>query len=59
MMSADTATPIAVAATFEDASLVLRPHGMPGVEVRRWRDGDHLMWRYHTAFTTRMERIDR
>jgi hypothetical protein len=37
--------------------LVLRPNGMPGVEVRRWREGDQLVWAYHTAFTARMERV--
>jgi hypothetical protein len=30
---------------------------MPGVEVRRWREGEQLVWSYHTAFTARMERI--
>lgn len=54
---ADFSTPIVVAATFEDGTLVLRPRGMPGVEVRRWRDGEHLMWQYHTAFTARLERL--
>ena len=47
-----------VAASFEDGVLVLRPQGLPGVEVRRWLDGDELMWRYHTFFTVRMERTD-
>jgi hypothetical protein len=32
---------------------------MPGVEVHRWREGDALLWRYHTLFTTRSERVDR
>ena len=52
----DHATPISVAASFEAGALVLRPQGMPGVEIRRWYDGDHLMWRYHTAFTARLAR---
>jgi hypothetical protein len=30
---------------------------MPGVEVRRWRERDQLVWRYDTLFTARMERI--
>ena len=47
-----------VAATFEDGALVLRPKDMPGVEVRRWRDGEQLVWQYHSLFTVRMERID-
>lgn len=58
VMAADFTTPIAVAATFEEAALVLRPRDMPDVEVLRWREGDELVWRYHTLFTTRMERID-
>jgi hypothetical protein len=58
VMQVDFATPIAVAASFEDGVLVLRPKGMPGVEVRRWREGGQLVWAYHTAFTARMERID-
>jgi hypothetical protein len=52
----DFATPIHVAAFYEDGALVLRPKGMPGVEVRRWRDGEHLMWQYHTMFTARLAR---
>lgn len=58
VMAADFTTPIEVAATFEDGVLVLRPRDMPGVEVRRWRDGEQLVWAYHTMFTVRMERID-
>jgi hypothetical protein len=57
VMQLDFTTPIEVAATFEDGVLVLRPKGMPGVEVRRWREGEQLVWSYHTAFTARMERI--
>jgi hypothetical protein len=57
VMAVDFTTRISVAAAFEDGVLVLRPHGLPGVEVRRWRDGDQLVWAYHTAFTVRMERI--
>lgn len=52
----DYATPIVVAASFEDRVLVLRPRDMPGVEVRRWLDGDELVWDYHGAFTVRMSR---
>lgn len=58
VMQVDFTTPIEVAATFEAAVLVLRPRGLPGVEVRRWREGDQMVWVYHTAFTARMERID-
>jgi hypothetical protein len=58
VMQADFTTPIHVVATFEDGVLVLRPDGFPGIEVRRWREGDQLVWRYHTMFTLRMERTD-
>jgi hypothetical protein len=58
VMAADFTTPIVVAAAFEDGALVLRPQGIPGVEVRRWRDGDNLVWRYHVMFTARLARVD-
>lgn len=58
VMVHDYTTPLVVAATYEDDVLVLRPRDLPGVEVRRWREGEHLMWSYHTLFTTRLERID-
>ncbi len=58
VMAADFTTRIEVAASFEDGVLVLRPNDMPGVEVRRWREGEHLVWAYHTFFTVRMERLD-
>ncbi len=54
----DFTTEIHVAATFEDGVLVLRPDGLPGVEVRRWREADQLVWQYHTLFTVKMERIE-
>jgi hypothetical protein len=57
VMQIDFTTRIEVAAAFEDGVLVLRPKGMPGVEVRRWREGEQLVWSYHTAFTARLERI--
>jgi hypothetical protein len=56
VMQTDFTTPIHVVATFEEEVLVLRPDGFPGIEVRRWREGDQLVWRYHTMFTLRMER---
>lgn len=58
VMAVDFSTPIEVAASFEQGVLVLRPKGMPDVEVRRWREGHHMVWAYHTMFTVRMERID-
>lgn len=54
----DFTSPIVVAASFEDGVLVLRPRGLEGVEVRRWRDGDSLAWDYHGAFRMRLARID-
>lgn len=51
----DFVTPITVVASYEDQVHVLRPVGLPGVEVRRWRSGDDLMWRY-LGFTARLER---
>jgi hypothetical protein len=58
VMAADLTTPIAVAATYDDGVLVLRPRDHPDVEVRRWREGDQLVWTYHTMFTARADRID-
>jgi hypothetical protein len=56
VMAGDFTTEISVAASFEDGVLVLRPKGLDGVEVRRWRDGDQLLWDYAGAFTVRMAR---
>ncbi|HWA64957.1 MAG TPA: hypothetical protein VG899_01135 [Mycobacteriales bacterium] len=58
VMQADFTTRISVAASFEDSVLVLRPKGLDGVEIRRWRDGEQLRWRYFTFFTAALERID-
>lgn len=49
--------PIVVVCTFEDGVHVLRPEGMPGVEVTRQLDGQQLVWRYGPMFTARLERI--
>jgi hypothetical protein len=51
----DKQTPITVVATFEDGVHTLRPVGMP-IEVKRWLDGDALMWQY-LGFTCRLERL--
>ena len=41
----DFVTPIHVVASYEDGVFVLRPVGMPGVEVRRWLDDEgHMVW---------------
>ena len=53
----DFATPITVIATYEDGAHVLRPVGLPGVEVTRRRDGDRVVWPYLT-FEATMEPIE-
>jgi hypothetical protein len=52
----DKQTRIRVVATFEDGVHVLRPVGLP-FEVKRWRDGNDLMWQY-VGFTARLIRAD-
>jgi hypothetical protein len=52
---ADLTTPITVVATYEEGVHVLRPVGLP-VEVRRWRDGEQMLWSY-VGFTARLDRI--
>ena len=48
---------IHVVATYDDGVHVLRPVGMP-VEVRRWLEGDRLVWDYAGMFVARLERVD-
>jgi hypothetical protein len=48
---------ISVVCTFEDGVHVLRPVGMPGVEVTRRLDGDQLVWDYGPMFVARLERV--
>jgi hypothetical protein len=50
-------TPITVVCTFEDGVHVLRPVGLPGIEVTRRLEGDQLVWDYGPMFTARLERI--
>jgi len=52
----DFTTEITVVATYEDGVHVLRPVGLPGIEVTRRRDGDELIWDY-PGFTARLERL--
>jgi hypothetical protein len=41
----DFTTPIHVTASYEDGVFILRPVGLPGIEVRRWLDEDgHMIW---------------
>lgn len=56
VMAIDFSTPLQVAAIFDDGVLVMRPHGIP-VEVKRWREGEQLVWEYSIAFTARLNRI--
>lgn len=51
----DKVTPITVVASYEDGVHVLRPVGLP-IEVKRWRDGDQLVWQY-VGFTARLDRV--
>ena len=57
VLEMDLKTPMVVSASYEDGVLVLRPQGIPGIEVKRWRDGEFLMWEYHGAFSMKLERI--
>ena len=52
----DFTTPITVVATFEEGIHVLRPVGLPGVEVTPQLDGARLVWTY-LGFTAVLERI--
>jgi hypothetical protein len=58
VMAADLATPISVAASFENGVIVLRPRDLPDVEVRRWCERDQLVWQYHTFLKVRMQRVE-
>lgn len=54
--AADMTTPITVVASFEDGVHVLRPVGAP-IEIKRWIDGDQLVWEY-VGFTARLDRVE-
>lgn len=43
--------------TWEDGVLNFRPFGWGPVVVKRYRDGEHLIWEYADGSTTRMERL--
>ena len=58
VMAVDYSTPISVAASFEDGALVLRPRNLDGVEVRRRREGDDIVWEYHSLFTARLSPVE-
>jgi len=50
--------PIHVVASYEEGAHVLRPVGMPGIEVSRRLDGDRLVWSYAGLFIARLQRVD-
>lgn len=52
----DLTTRLRVVATYEDGVHVLRPVGVPGIEVRRRRDGDQMVFDYVGGVTIRLER---
>ena len=51
----DHRTPITVVATYEGGAHVLRPVGLPGIEVTRRREGGFMVWNY-VGFEARLER---
>jgi hypothetical protein len=51
----DLRTRITVVATYEEGVHVLRPVGLPGIEVTRRLEGEHLVWTY-LDFTAVLER---
>jgi hypothetical protein len=58
VMQSDFTTAIDVIATYEEGVHVLRPQGLPfEIEVRRRREGDHLIWDY-LGFTARLEQVE-
>jgi len=52
----DLTTRLRVVATYEDGVHVLRPVGISGIEVRRRRDGDQMVFDYVGGVTIRLER---
>ena len=52
----DKQTEITVVATYEDGVHVLRPVGLPSIEVTRRRDGERVVWTY-PGFTATLERV--
>ncbi|MGH9081306.1 MAG: hypothetical protein ACRDYE_14760 [Acidimicrobiales bacterium] len=52
----DRETPITVTAIYVKGVHVLRPVGLPGIEVTRRREGGLMVWTY-VGFEARLERI--
>jgi hypothetical protein len=42
----DLQTPISVVASYENGVHILRPVGMPGIEVTRQLDAEYMVWKY-------------
>lgn len=54
----DFTTPIHVVASYEDGAFVLRPVGLPGIEVVRRLDADgHMIWTRPDIGTVTLERV--
>ena len=49
---------ITVVCSYEHSRHVLRPVGLPGVEVTRHLEGDTMVWVYGPLFTARLERVN-
>lgn len=58
VMQTDFTTPVHVVASFEEGVHVLRPVGVPGIEVTRRIEGNQMVWVYGPAFVARLERVD-
>jgi hypothetical protein len=56
VLESDKQTRIRVVATYEDGVHVLRPVGVPGVEIRRRRDGADMVWDYLGGTQVRLVR---
>lgn len=56
VLESDHRTPIVVVATYEDGVHVLRPVGLPGIEVRRRRDGAQIVFDYLGGLRMRLDR---
>ena len=56
VLESDHETQIVVVATYEDGVHVLRPVGLPGIEVRRRRDGAQMVFDYIGGLRMRLDR---
>ena len=56
VLESDHETEIVVVASYEDGVHVLRPVGLPGIEVRRRRDGAQMVFDYIGGLRMRLDR---